>query len=287
MTLFYLAIRNLKVFFKDKASVFFSLLGVIIIIGLYVLFLGDILSSSLANVSGNTRFLMDSCIMAGLLGVTSITTTMGAFGIMVEDRQKKIMKDFYTSPVRRSVLTGAYVLSSFIIGMMMCLLTLVLAEIYILAYGGEILSAVQFLKVLGILFISVLSSSAMVFFIVSFFRSNNAFATASTIIGTLVGFLTGIYIPIGSLPSSVQMAIKIFPVSHAGALLRQVMMEKPTSDVFSQAPVDMISSFQQNMGVYFSFGEKQLDAVGSIIILVASTLLFFGLAVLNISRKAK
>jgi multidrug/hemolysin transport system permease protein len=35
-------VRNLKVFFRDKSSVFFSLLSAIIIIGLYVLFLGDV-----------------------------------------------------------------------------------------------------------------------------------------------------------------------------------------------------------------------------------------------------
>ena len=30
--------RNLKVFFRQKSAVFFSLLGVILVIGLYVLF---------------------------------------------------------------------------------------------------------------------------------------------------------------------------------------------------------------------------------------------------------
>jgi multidrug/hemolysin transport system permease protein len=33
--------RNLKIFFKDKSAVFFSLLAVFIIIGLYALFLGE------------------------------------------------------------------------------------------------------------------------------------------------------------------------------------------------------------------------------------------------------
>lgn len=37
-----MVIRNLKLFFRDKAAVFFSLLGVLIIIFLYVLFLGTL-----------------------------------------------------------------------------------------------------------------------------------------------------------------------------------------------------------------------------------------------------
>ena len=93
-----LVLRNLRIFFRDRSAVFFSLLAVFIIIGLYVLFLGDMMASSLKDVAGS-RFLMDSWIMAGLLAVTSMTTTLGAFGIMVDDQSKKIIKDFYCSPV--------------------------------------------------------------------------------------------------------------------------------------------------------------------------------------------
>ena len=51
--------RNLLLFFRDKTSVFFSLLAVFIIIGLYALFLGDVWISSFSDMQG-VRFLMDS-----------------------------------------------------------------------------------------------------------------------------------------------------------------------------------------------------------------------------------
>ena len=51
--------RNITIFFRDKASVFFSLLSVLIIIGLYVLFLGDLMEQSMPDAPG-VRFLMDS-----------------------------------------------------------------------------------------------------------------------------------------------------------------------------------------------------------------------------------
>ena len=108
-------IRNLKVFFKDKSSVFFSLLAVFIIIGLYALFLGDVWTSSMSDIAG-IRFLMDSWIMAGLLAVTSVTTTMGAYGIMVQDREKKITKDFAASPVGNKNIVGGYIIGAVIIG---------------------------------------------------------------------------------------------------------------------------------------------------------------------------
>lgn len=34
--------RNLKIFFKDKAILLFSFVGILIVLGLYVLFLGNV-----------------------------------------------------------------------------------------------------------------------------------------------------------------------------------------------------------------------------------------------------
>ena len=73
----------------------------------------------------------------------------------------------------------------------MSLATLILAEAYILIGGGELLPFDAMIKVLGVLLISVMASSSMTFFLVSFFTNNNAFGTACTVIGTMIGFLTG------------------------------------------------------------------------------------------------
>ena len=127
-----LAVRNLKIFFRDKSSVFFSFLSVIIIIGLYVLFLGDVITSDMDGLPG-VRFLMDSWIASGLMAVTSITSTMGAFGIMVEDRARKNNRDFLTAPLKRSTIAGGYVVSTYLIGVIISLVTLVLIELYILS----------------------------------------------------------------------------------------------------------------------------------------------------------
>jgi multidrug/hemolysin transport system permease protein len=279
-------VRNLKVFFRDKSSVFFSLLSAIIIIGLYVLFLGDVWTGSLQDMTG-ARYLMDSWIMAGMLAVTSVTTTMGAFGIMVDDRVKKISKDFYSSPISRRGLTAGYIVGSYIIGVIMTLITLVLAEIYIVASGGSLLGAAAFLKVVGLVLLSTMTNTTLVLFLVSFFKSLNAFATASTIIGTLIGFLTGIYLPIGQLPNAVQWIIKVFPVSHSAVLLRQVMMDDALSKTFAGAPAEAVESFKQLMGVTLKFGDTTASALVSFGVLIASFALFSVLSVLSLSRKRK
>ena len=285
MMILNIARRNLKLYFRDKSSVFFSLLAVFIIIGLYVLFLGNMLTSNMEWMGDHARFVTDSWIMAGLLAVTSLTTTMGAYGIMIEDKTKKVFKDFTASPVKRSSLVGGYILSSFIIGVIMSVITFVLAEVYIVAYGGALMRLSGMLRVFGCILLSVLSSSAMVFFLVSFFKSANAFTTASTVIGTLIGFLTGIYIPIGSLPASVQTAIRIFPVSHAGALMRQIMIEAPLKAAALDTATE--EGFRLAMGVNYKFGDTILSPAAGIVILLATAAVFYALAILNVSRKRK
>lgn len=279
-----LAKRNLLVFFRDRAAVFFSLLSVFIIISLYALFLGDIVVRDVEKFAGtNARFLMDSWIMAGTLAVTSITTTLGAFGILVNDKTKKISRDFQIAPIKRSQITAGYIISSWTISMIISIVAFIFAEVYILIYGGELLGLQQILKLFGVMVINVFSSTAMMLFLVSFFDSNNAFATASTIIGTLIGFLTGIYVPIGSLPGTIQTVIKVFPPSHAGALYRQIMMSKPFSAI--SASPEVIEQIKNVFGVTYQIGDKTLTSSTSILILLISGIIFFGLAVLRISRK--
>ena len=278
--------RNLKVFFRDRASVFFSLLAVFIIIGMYVLFLGDVWLQNLPDMPG-AKPLMDSWIMAGLLAVTSMTTTMGAFGTMVDDRAHKLIKDFSASPIRNSQIAGGYILSSFTVGVIMTLITFVLAELYIVGGGGAFLPFGSLIKMLLLLLLSALCNTAMVSFLISFFKSNNAFGTASSIIGTLIGFLTGIYLPIGMLPEGIQFVIKIFPVSHAALLLRQVMMEAPMQTVFAGAPAEMVEGFQQEMGVLFKMGDTYMTGLTSILILVGSALVFYALSIWRYSKKSK
>lgn len=278
--------RNLLIFFRDRSAVFFSLLSSFIIIGLYVLFLGDVWTSNFDKLS-NARELMDNWVMAGLLAATSVTTTMGAFGVMINDKSRKIIKDFYSSPVSRHSLAGGYVLSAFIIGLIMSLITLVLAEVYIVAEGGAVMSIQTLAKVLVLLLLADFSNTAMVFFFVTFLSSESAFATASTIIGTLIGFVTGIYLPIGVLPEAVQTIVKLFPPSYAALLLRQAMMKNSMTAAFKGIPDSYKTDFDKMLGVTFRFGSTEVGVVASIAILLATGTLFFALAVIRLSRKKK
>ena len=278
--------RNLKVFFRDKTAVFFSLLAVLIVLGLYIFFLGDVWIDSFPNIKG-VKNLMNCWIIAGLIGVTSVTANMGAFGTMIEDKSKNKIKDFYVSPIKKSKIVGGYIISSFIVGSMMSVVTLIISQIYLVYSGVDVLNFKELTEVFLIILMTSLSNSAMILFIVSLFSSEKAFSTASTIVGTLIGFITGIYLPISMLPDSVQIIVKLFPTSHGISILRQIFMKKQMDISFADVPTNYINEFKESMGVVYYINDKLVSNTTIVIILIASTIIFFFLAVLILYKKKK
>lgn len=283
--------RNTKNFFKDKGAVFASLLTLIIIIGLYALFLGDQLASGVEEMNlKNPRVFTDSWIMAGLMAVMPLSSALGAVAI-VNDKSKGIIKDFYCSPISRGKITLGYILSLSAITLMLTLFGLVLGEIYIVANGGQLLSFVSMLKVIGVIILDVLASTSMIMFFAMFISSEKAYSAICTVIGTLAGFVMGIYIPVGSLPESVGTVVKCFPLSHAGSVLRQLFMETSFTDCFADVPAEIsaevIPALEAELGVVYSFGDHTVTNLESVIILVATAVVFFILTGFAARRKQK
>lgn len=280
--------RNLKIFFRDKGAVIFSLLGVLIVAGLYILFLGDAYTDSLADFKDSDKF-MNCWIMAGLLAITSVTTTMGAFGTMVQDKEKKIFKDFYCAPVSRSSITLSYIISSAVVGLIMTGIVLVIALVYLTVTESITLSAMLIVKLVGLSILTSLSNTAIVLFLVSFMTSEKAFSAITGVISALIGFITGIYLPIGNLPDGVQYVVKCFPTSHSAVLFRQLLMgdlEESVENFPPEAQADALTGLKESLGVIFKFGDTECTAYASVLIL-AGTLVIFSILSILILRKKK
>jgi multidrug/hemolysin transport system permease protein len=93
-------------------------------------------------------------------------------------------------------------------------------------------------------------------------------------------------LPIGILPEAVQLAIKLFPPSHAAMLLRQTLMEQPLQTAFAEIPADHLQEFNEVMGIVFLFGENEIPPILSVMFLAASAIIFFALSLL-FSRNKK
>ncbi|MHC1787089.1 MAG: ABC transporter permease [Christensenellales bacterium] len=280
--------RNLKIFFRDRASVFFSLLSVFIIIALYALFLGDLmLGSSVFQGRPGVRGLMDSWLMSGVLAAVSVTSALGALGTMVDDKSARIDMDFISSPIRRSAITGGYVASAFLVSIAMSLTTCAIAILYITLRGGLMPGAGTLLEVGGCLLLSSFSSTALMFLLTSFLPSSSAFGLASTLIGSLIGFLAGVYVPVGQLPEGIRAVVNFIPASHSAALLRQSLTSEPLRQVFSGAPASLVTEFRQAMGIDLYWGGQAIQPLVHLLVLLGTGLLFFALSTLRMTTKRK
>ncbi len=278
--------RCLRVYFRDRGAVFFSLLSVIIVIGLYALFLRDMMLAGWPDLPG-VAFLMDSWLVSGMLAVTAVTTALGTFGVLVEDRVRGVDRDFACSPAPRSALAGGYIAAGCAVSLLMSLAALVLGEAYLVFAGGTLLPLPGLLRLLGAMALSVLASSAVMFCFVTCFHSSNAFSGASIVIGTLIGFVTGTYIPIGSLPEAVQWLIRLIPFSHSAALYRQALMEAPLASAFAGAPAGAAEALREELGVTLAYGSQALSPLVSALALAATALVFYALGLWNLARKRR
>ncbi len=102
-----LTTRNLRVFFRDRVGVFFSLLSALILIALYALFLGGIQVDSLearfpTAPDADVRWFVNSWVFAGITMITTLTTSIAALGVFVDDNVSGRFRDFIVSPIRRT-----------------------------------------------------------------------------------------------------------------------------------------------------------------------------------------
>lgn len=275
------AFRNLTLFFKDRTAVLLSFLAEFIVVGLYILFIRKNMIENFSQVE-NIEILMDVWMSAGILGITSVTTTMGAYGIMVDDKTKRINKDFATSPIRRFSLLGGYMSGAVVIGLFMSVFLFLVSAVYILHKYQVQLGDGQGVKIFILLGLVTISNSSMVLFIVSFLKSSNALASCCTILGALIGFLTGIYLPMGNLPDGVQWLVKCFPVSHGVVLLRQILMEPLIKDVFGNVESNAAKAFMDFMGVRYLWDGVTVTFVDSMLILGIATCVFFAITIIKI-----
>lgn len=276
--------RNLKIYFQDKAAVFFSMLSVIIIFALYIFFIGDSISSGLKFLPHPNR-LMRAWMLAGMLASASITTSLGAYGVMISDRENKTIKDFYSSPVSRRQIAGGYIITGFIISIIMSIFTLIFGEIYMGMIGGAVLDMDILLKLFGVIVLSAFASSAIASFIISFLKTNSAYSAASMIVGTLIGFLIGAYIPIGNLPENVQWLVKYFPCAHSAVLYRQLLMKSSIKENFANQPTAVLKETKEILGVVFVYNGHTASAWMSVVALLITGVVFYLLAVLVLIRK--
>ncbi len=297
MTLARLVKRNILVYARNRANVFFSLLSMLIIIGLMAIFLGDMNADNVVDLlkeyggirdtaqdRANAEQLVLLWTLAGILVVNSITITMTMVGFMVEDEDRHRLPGFYVSPVNRTVFVMGYILAAIIMGFIICLLTLAVGEFYVWLTGGILMTIAELGHILLLILLNVFMSASVIFFIANFVHSTSAFSGLSTIVGTLVGFLSAIYLPMGMLPANIQNVLKCLPLLHGCSLIRDAFTKEVLFTTFSNCPKQLIDGYKEYMGITISWGKLTVSSQFKVMFLLISGIIFIIVSAL-IQRK--
>ena len=254
--MFELISRNRKVYTRDRLAFFMSFLSVIILILVYQVFLGQIQIDAIKEALGSDTASSDTIkmvnywLISGLTTIISMTSTLGAFGVMVLDKEKKLSEDFKVSPISNFKVELSYAIFAILFGIILTMFSCVFA-IGIFNGLSSLLdySVMDYLKIFGIVSLSTVLSAAIVLPILAFIRTSSAFTTLSTIVGTFIGFISGVYLSISSVGETLQQVMTWFPMTQVNALLKQVLMKDSIAQVFDSAPSSVVNEYKESYGV--------------------------------------
>lgn len=299
--IFYMTKRNCLIYVRDRSAVFFSLLSTLIVLGLMVVFLGQMNSESLVSLLAqyggvrdaaadekNAEYLVQLWTLGGILVVNAVSVTLTVLGIMVRDEARKRIMAFYVTPVKRIRLSLGYIFSAWLVGVAMCTVALVVGEAYFAFQGHGLLPVEKIVELLAMIALNCFTFASIGYFLAIFVHSESGWSGMLTVVGTLVGFAGGIYLPLGGLSEQLQTVLKCFPVLHGAAMMRDVCTEEAIVETFQGLPESAQGIFRERMGITLYAGEDEIFLWQQVLfLLIYATIAIVIAALLNRKRKLK
>ncbi len=290
--------RNMLVYMRDRSAVFFSLLSMLITLILMVVFLGEMNVESIVNLLGefggardveadreNALHLVQYWTLAGILVINAVTVTLTVIGTMVSDAYENRLESFYSAPVSKAVVAVAYILSAIIIGFLFCMLTTVAGLAFVCFNGGEVLSAAAICKIMFFTFINVSIFSVVMYLAALCVKSSSAWSGIATLVGTLVGFLGAVYVPMGNLPEGVSAVLKCLPILHGASLMRGICCEEVLRQTFLDMPKQVVDSYEEYMGISIVMADTVVSEQYSILFMVLCGIAALAAVIIFVRKK--
>lgn len=278
--------RNIKLYFRDKGMFFSSLITPIILLILFVTFLGSIYRDSFAsalNAAGINAdaSLIDGCVggqlISSLLAVTCITVAFCSNLIMIKDKTSGARRDLTVSPLHLSTLGFSYYLAA-LISTLIINLTAAAVSLAYLAFVGWYLSSADVLLLILDVFLLTMFGTALSSCVNFFLSSDGQASAVGTIVSAGYGFICGAYMPVSNFSPMLQKILSFLPGTYGTVLLRNHAMRgafrQMTKDGIPQEVIEKICD-SVDCNLYF-FGEK-VSVSAMYMVLCASILLFIGI----------
>lgn len=272
--------RNMRMFFREKALFFTSLITPAILLVLYVSFLGNVyrdsFQSAFAAFGGLEEPLLEGCVAAqlisSLLAVCCVTVSFCSNTLMVQDKANGTAMDFAVTPVKGSRLAFSYFVAAFTSSLLICLTAFCLCMGYV-AFTGWYFSVADLLFFLLDLVILVLFGTALSGVICTKLRSQGQISAVSSIVSSTYGFLCGAYMPISQFSPFLQKVLSFLPGTYGTSLMRNHTMQGVFREMESKRiPVAAIEEMKKTMDCRIEMLGNDVPLWAMCVILCTATL---------------
>ncbi|MBE6023572.1 MAG: hypothetical protein E7231_10110 [Cellulosilyticum sp.] len=288
-TLMMLVRRNMRMYLSNRSGVFSSLFSMIIILLLNAVFLGSVNENYLAEFiileENQAQYIIGSWLMAGIMIVNVVTVTMSTLSLMVEDEEKHKLAAFLVTPIHRTTLTLSYIIAACVNAFLLSIATFIFSQLYLYISCESLLSLSAALKICGVILIAIFSMVTLFVCVTILVHNMGTFSAISGTVGTLIGFIAGIYLPMGSLSENIQNVLKTFPVLYGAALVRQIYTEEAVADAFKTLPVEAMKGYKEYMGITIKWGAEEVSMLQGLFILFGSGIIFTVIAIILLKCK--
>lgn len=280
--------RNCRLFFRDKGMFFSSLITPIILLVLYVTFLGNVYRDSFAGALPEGFVIEDALLNAtvggqlisSLLAVCCVTVAFCSNLLMVQDRVSGARRDLAVSPVRPSTIAVAYFCASALATLLISLTALAVCLLY-LAMAGWLLRAGDVLFMLLDVALLTLFGVALSSCVNFPLRTQGQGSAVGTIVSAGYGFLCGAYMPISNFSSGLQKVLSFLPGTYGTSLLRNHALAGSYREMARVGfPAEVIEAIRDSIDCNLYFFGRSVSIGGMYAVLVGATLLLVGLYVL-------
>ncbi len=273
--------RNIKLFFKDKALFFASLITPLILLVLYSTFLAKVYWQSFEQLMPQgaparlIRAAVGGQLFSSLLAVCSVTVAFCSNMLMVADKVTGARSDLTMAPVRRSVLALGYYIATVVSTLIVCYVATGACLIYIACMGWYMRVADIFFVLLDVLLLG-LFGTALSSIINFFLSSQGQISAVGAIVSSGYGFICGAYMPISMFGKGLGHVLSLLPGTYGTVLLRNHAMAGVFAEMKSMGwPTEALSGIRASVDADFAFfghtvsvGAMYGVLLGAIVVLV-------------------
>ena len=225
--------RALKIFWRTKGNLLFASLSVLILLVLHFMIFRNMYTDSWLQIASalpseipraDIAYMVDLQMFAAVIPIGAVSISLVALSLMVADRETGALSDFLVAPIRRNSLMASYLISSFVAGFAILLGFILLFEVYFLITAGQGFGLLQLLLILLSVVGSLIFANVFMLLLISFFRKQQMLGAAGTIIGTLLGFLSGAYVPVTQFGDAVANLFSALPFLQLTVLCRKAFL---------------------------------------------------------------